>query len=190
MKAALLYDSFVIFRHCVARLPDWWQIDGETMGENRVMTNRKFGVELRPEERKALSEFAKRGTDRQIMAANIILQWAEGWPRAKSARELSINEKTVLRYRNLYRQLGLSFMTAGKARSDLQTLSANLLDEPEGLDIGTVASLTLAHLSSLRDSDGSGKLINECLALLFRCAEKKDKKADILSDALAEAMRS
>ena len=84
----------------------------------------------------------------------------------------------------------MSMMSEGKARTDLQTLSAKLLDSPDDLDVSTVATLALAHLAQLRDSDGSGKLINECLALLFRCAEKKDKKADVLSEALAEAMRS
>ena len=152
-----------------------------------------LALELRPVERERLESFAKEGTARQSMAANIILYWAVGWSRAKTARQLGVNEKTVKRYRDLFKETGLKMMTAGKSKTDLQTLAANLLNDPESLDVKGVAMLCAAHLSQLQpDNDvshqGQGKLINECLALLYRCAEKKDKGGDALSDAINKAM--
>ena len=153
----------------------------------------KLGLELRLEEKLSLEDYAKQGTERQSMVANIVLLWSRGYSMAKTARELAINEKTVKRYRELYKSSGLAIMTAGKAKTDLQTMATNLLDNPESLDVKGVAMLCAAHLAQLQPDDspnnqGQGKLINECLALLYRCAEKKDKASDMLSDAIMDAM--
>ena len=151
------------------------------------MGAKQAAIELRPNEREKLDFFVNEGGEEQAIKANIILYWSLGWPMARTARRLGVNEKTVKRVRELFKTLGLSMFIDGKAKgSDLQAMALKLMDSPDSLSIDKVALLTMAHLSQLTEDDG--KLTNECLTLLYKCAEKKDKHQDVLSDALAEAM--
>ena len=155
----------------------------------RVRSYEKLGIDIRPVEKEALLEYTQTGSRRQKLAANIILRWGDGMSQARTARELNCTPVTVKRYRDQFKTKGMAALTEGRGRSDLQSMANTLLDSPEALDNETLIRLTMAHISQIQ-SEGQGKLINECLSILQRCIDKKEKKNNIdsLGEALTEAM--
>jgi hypothetical protein len=131
------------------------------------------------------------GSERQAMLGRVALQWSEGRPQRSCAAELGVDVKTLRRYRDLLQAQGIEALTAGKPRTDLQTVASSLLAGDVNLDLDSIAQLCLGHLASLRADETAdrSKAINDCIAMLYKCAEKKDSSGDKLGDALADAMK-
>ena len=178
-------------------LDDWKSREklGLVMEEKKVRAWSKLGIDIRREEQERLQEYLKNGNKKQQIAAKVILDWGNGASMSSTSRDLSIHRNTVKLWREAFKAKGMACMSEGKGRSDLQTMATTLLDSPESLDNETLIRLTLAHVSQLQPdkspaNQGQGKLINECLSILQRCIDKKEKRNNIdsLGEALTEAM--
>ena len=153
--------------------------------------NRRLALELSLKEKIRCQEMTEVGSERQKAIGMVALLWSEGVTQQESADRLSVNVKTLKRYRDIIKRDGIEAMTAGKPRTDLQTVASNLLSGDVGLDLDSIAQLCLGHLASLRADETAdrSKAINDCIAMLYKCAEKKDSSGDKLGDALADAMK-
>ena len=153
--------------------------------------NQRLALELTTKEKIRCQEMTEVGSERQKAIGAVALLWSEGVSQRESAERLEVNIKTLRRYRDIIQRDGIEAMTAGKPRTDLQTVASNLLSGDVGLDLDSIAQLCLGHLASLRADETAdrSKAINDCIAMLYKCAEKKDKTGDKLGDALADAMK-
>ena len=155
------------------------------VGRNRL------ALKVTSKERERVEELANSESRRERLLGEVALDWIRGETQANSAKRLGVVWQTIKAYRDAIKRDGIEAMGAGKPRTDLQTVASSLLAGDVNLDLDSIAQLCLGHLASLRADETAdrSKAINDCIAMLYKCAEKKDSSGDKLGDALADAMK-
>ena len=163
-------------------------------GQTTEEAGTRLGIKLRPDEVDKLKNMAKQGNKRQSAIAKAMLHWVEGSTISYSAGKIGRTRATIAKWRQSFKLYGFQVFHDTTRRSNLQALSAKLLEDQTPVSTEQIQQLALAHLAQLMpdgktdDNATRAKVVNDCLALLLKCNATKTPATGGIEKAIAAAM--